>query len=40
MAIGPIDGEELCLLLREKGLGVVTETVERVSANRGFFDAL
>ena len=40
MAIDLIDGEHLCLLLREKGLGVVTETVERVTPDRAFFDAL
>ena len=40
MAIDLIDGEQLCLLLKEKGLGVVTETVERVTPNRAFFDAL
>ena len=40
MAIDLIDGEQLCLLLKEKGLGVVTETVERVIPDRAFFDAL
>ena len=40
MAIDLIDGGQLCLLLKEKGLGVVTETVERVIADRAFFDAL
>ena len=40
MAIDLIDGEQLCLLLKEKSLGVVTETVERVTPNRAFFDAL
>lgn len=40
MAIDLIDGEELCMLLKEKGLGVVTETVERVTADRGFLEAL
>ena len=40
MAIDLIDGEQLCLLLKEKGLGVVTETVERVLPDRAFFDAL
>ena len=40
MAIDLIDGEQLCLLLKEKGLGVFTETVERVTPNRAFFDAL
>ena len=38
MAIDLIDGEQLCLLLKEKGLGVVTET--RVTPDRAFFDAL
>ena len=40
MGIDLIDGEQLCLLLKEKGLGVVTETVERVTPDRAFFDAL
>ena len=40
MAIDLIDGEQLCALLKEKGLGVDTETVERVTLNRAFFDAL
>ena len=40
MAIDLINGEQLCLLLKEKGLGVVTETVERVTPDRAFFDAL
>ncbi len=40
VAIDLIDGEDLCLLLKEKGLGVVTETVERVTLDRSFFDAL
>ena len=40
VAIDLIDGEELCMLLKEKGLGVVTETVERVTPDRSFFDAL
>lgn len=40
MAIDLIDGVELCRLLREKELGVVTETVERVTPDIGFFDAL
>ncbi|MCY4499208.1 MAG: restriction endonuclease [Rhodospirillaceae bacterium] len=40
MAIDLIDGEQLCLLLKEKALGVVTETVERVTPDRAFFDAL
>ncbi len=40
MAIDTIDGDQLCQLLKDKGLGVVTETVERVTADRTFFDAL
>ena len=40
MAIDLIDGDELCGLLRDKGLGVVTETVQRVTPDPGFFDAL
>ena len=40
MAIDLIDGVELCGLLREKGLGVATETVERVTADPRFFDTL
>ena len=40
MAIDLIDGEQLCQLLKEKGLGVVTETVERVTPDRAFFEAL
>ena len=40
IAIDLIDGEQLCLLLKEKGLGVVSETVERVTPDREFFDAL
>ena len=40
MAIDTIDGEQLCQLLKEKGLGVVTETVEQVTTDRTFFDAL
>ena len=40
MAIDLINGDELCGLLRDKGLGVVTETVERVTPDQGFFDAL
>ena len=37
-AIDLIDGEELCRLLREKGLGVVTETVVKVKPE--FFQTL
>ena len=40
MAIDLIDGVELCGLLREKGIGVATETVERVTADPRFFDTL
>ncbi|MDE2904167.1 MAG: restriction endonuclease [Chloroflexota bacterium] len=40
MAIDLIDGVELCRLLREKELGVITETVERVTPDSSFFDAL
>ena len=40
MAIDLIDGDELCGLFRDKGLGVVTETVQRVTPDQGFFDAL
>ena len=40
MAIDLINGDELCGLLRDKGLGVVTETVERVTPDPSFFDAL
>ena len=40
MAIDLIDGVELCGLLRDKGLGVVTQTVERVTPDPGFFDTL
>ena len=35
MAIDLIEGEQLCLLLKEKGLGVVTGTVECVTPDRG-----
>lgn len=38
MAIDLINGEDLCLLLRKKDLGVVTETVVRVEPE--FFDTL
>ena len=40
MAIDLIDGEQFCLLLKEAGLGVVTETFERVFPDRAFFDVL
>ena len=40
MAIDLIDGEALCMRLKEKGLGVTTETVERVTPNRAFFEGL
>jgi len=36
MAIDLIDGERLCVLLKEKGLGVVTKT----APDQAFFDAL
>lgn len=39
-AIDLIDGEMLCTLLKETSLGVMTETVERVTPDRAFFDAL
>ena len=37
MAIDLIDGEALCTLLKETGLGVTTETDERVTPDRSFF---
>ena len=40
MAIDTIDGDRLCQLLKQKSLGVVTETVEQVTTDRAFFDAL
>lgn len=40
MTIDLIDGEDLCELLREKGLGVHTETVEQVTHSRKFFESL
>ena len=42
MAIDTIDGDQLCQLLKEKGIGVVTETVtvEQVTPDLTFFDAL
>ena len=40
MAIDLIDGIELCGLLRDKGLGVVTEMIARVTPEPGFFEAL
>ena len=42
MAIDMIDGDQLCQLLKEKGLGVVTETVtvEQVTPDRTFFDTV
>ena len=40
MAIDLIDGVRLCLLLKEKGLGVTTQTIESVSVDQAFFDAL
>ena len=35
MVIDLIDGEQFCLLLKEKGLGVVTETVDPESSEWG-----
>ena len=40
MAIDLIDGERLCLLLKEKGLGIDTQTIESVRVRQSFFDAL
>ncbi len=40
MAIDLIDGERLCLLLKEKGLGIVTQTIEWVNVDQAFFDAI
>ena len=40
MAIDVIDRIEFCALLREKGLGVATQTVERVTPDARFFDTL
>ena len=45
MAIDLIDGERLCVLLKERwtpilGLGVVTQTIEWVTTEQAFFDAL
>ena len=40
MAIDTIDGDQLCQLLKEKGLGVFTKTVEQVTTDRALFDAL
>lgn len=40
MAIDLIDGERLCVLLKDKGLGVVTQTIEWVTTEQAFFDAL
>ena len=35
-----VDGERLCQLLKEHGLGVGTELVETVSVDTSFFDSL
>lgn len=35
-----IDGEELCRLLKDHGLGVTVETRERVTINQKFFDTV
>ena len=40
VAIDLIDRIELCRLLREKELAVFSETVEQVTPESGFFDAL
>ena len=40
MAIDLIDGNELCSLLRDKNLGTVTEMIERVTVDRGFFEGI
>lgn len=39
-AIDLIDGERLCVLLKENKLGVVTEMVERVSVDRSWFSGI
>ncbi|RME17416.1 MAG: restriction endonuclease [Alphaproteobacteria bacterium] len=39
-AIDLIDGDRLCDLLKENGLGVQTELVERVQINRSWFEAI
>jgi restriction system protein len=39
-AIDLIDGERLCVLLKENKLGVVTEMVERVSVDRSYFSGI
>ena len=39
-AIDLIDGIDLCILLRELGLGISTETVEVVKPRQDFFDSL
>ena len=39
-AIDLIDGIELCILLRNLGLGISTETVEVVTPRQEFFDSL
>lgn len=39
-AIDLIDGERLCVLLKENKLGVSTEMVERVSVDRHWFSGI
>ena len=40
MAIDLIDGERLCILLKEKGIGVATQSIEQVTVDRAFFEAV
>jgi restriction system protein len=40
MAIDLIDGDRLCDLLKEKGLGITTETIERVKIDAQWFEAI
>ena len=40
VAVDLIDGVDLCGLLKDKGLGVASETIERVTLNPRFFDTL
>jgi restriction system protein len=39
-AIDLIDGDRLCDLLKEKGLGITTETIERVKIDTPWFEAI
>ena len=39
-AIGLIDGSELCTLLKDLGLGVSTKTVQEITPEPEFFEAL